>query len=278
MQLVLTLIVRMVIALLVSLLAGLATSIGGYLATHPKILERSVLAISLSFSAGAMIFVGLVEMLPLGAKSLGPSLANLAAAAVLASFFGGMILVALIDRFLPSGLNPSHIEGREDALQLAETHDNSKLLRSGVLVAVVLALHNFPEGMSTFFATYQDLSIGLALAIAIAIHNIPEGVAVAAPIYAATKNRQKAFWWATFSGVAEPIGAVAAALLISFIIPEAMFGLLFGLVAGMMVYLSFDELLPAARRYASSTHQVIYSCAAGMAVVGTSLQLFNLSS
>lgn len=268
----------MIIALLVALMAGLATSIGGYLATHRKLLERGVLAMSLAFSAGAMVFVSFIEMIPLGVKSLTDSFGVFAMAGVLASFFAGMVLVALIDRFLPSSMNPSHIEGRESELNQVEKHDNKRLMRSGVLVAVVLALHNFPEGMSTFFATYQDLSVGLALAIAIAIHNIPEGIAVAAPIFAATKNRQKAFWWATFSGIAEPIGAVVAALLISFVIPEALFGLLFGLVAGMMTYLSFDELLPAARRYAISTHQVVYSCVAGMAVVAASLQLFSLTT
>jgi ZIP family zinc transporter len=140
-------------------------------------------------------------------------------------------------------------------------------------VAIVLALHNFPEGMSTFLAANEDLSAGIALAVAIAIHNIPEGVAVAAPIYAATKSRKKAFWWATLSGFAELAGGLFGVLLIGVLLPTAITGAVFGLVAGMMVFVAIDELLPAARRYQTRGHQVVYGLLGGMAVMAVSLLL-----
>lgn len=265
----------MILALLIALLAGLSTTIGGYLATHPRMIDRGVLAVSLAFAAGAMVFVSFMQIIPLGIDSLEPSLGEASVAAVFAMFFVGMLVVSIIDRVLPHGFNPSHVEGREDDLSNEDKRDNRRLMRSGLMVAVVLALHNFPEGMSTFIASYQDLSVGITLAAAIAIHNIPEGVAVAAPVYAATKNRKKAVGWATVSGLAEPLGALVAAVLVSYFVPREMFGLLFGLVAGMMVFLSFDELLPAAQRYASRSHHVVYGVVAGMAMVALSIVLVS---
>lgn len=266
----------MLTAFIVTALAGLSTTIGGYLATHPRMVNRGVLAISLAFAAGAMVYLSFVQIIPLGTEWLEQSIGDSAFAAVMAMFFVGMAVVGVIDRLLPHGFNPSHVEGRESDLSAGDKHDNRRLMRSGVLVALVLGLHNFPEGASTFIASYQDVGVGITLAVAIAIHNIPEGLAVAAPVYAATKNRKKAVGWATVSGIAEPIGGLFAAIMISFFVPSELFGLLFGLVAGMMVFLSFDELLPAAQRYASKPHHVVYGVAAGMAVVSLSLILFGM--
>lgn len=262
----------MILALLLSLLAGLATSIGGALALHKRFLERPFLAVALAFAAGAMLFVSFVEIIPLGFDALSKNYdAKQASWIVYAAFFAGIALVALIDNLLPKSLNPSEIEGKEDDLSSSDKKVNKRLLRSGMLVAVVLALHNFPEGMSTFFATYQDVSAGIVLAIAIAIHNIPEGIAVAAPVYAATKSRKKAFWWATASGLAEPLGALVAFGLVSIFVPPELFGIMFGLIAGMMVFIAIDELLPGARRYQTDKHQVVYGLLGGMVVVALSL-------
>ncbi len=262
------------LALLFALLAGLATSVGAALALHKKVLERPFLAMALAFAAGAMLFVSFVEIIPLGITALTDTFSDKAARWwVYGSFFIGIVLVAGIDRFLPKSLNPNEIEGKEDELSVGARKQNKKLLRSGLLVALVLALHNFPEGMSTFFATYQDVAAGVTLAIAIAIHNIPEGIAVAAPVYAATGSRKKAFWWATLSGLAEPIGALIAFALVSVLIPDYLFGVMFGLIAGMMVFIAIDELLPGARRYQTDKHQVVYGLLVGMIVVAISLLL-----
>ncbi|WRS29539.1 zinc transporter ZupT [Actinomycetaceae bacterium MB13-C1-2] len=269
----------MTLALVVSLLAGLATSIGGLLVLNSKTLERQWLAVSLAFAAGAMIIVSLVELVPLGIEYMGeyasPKLAQLY---VWLAFFGGIALVLVIDRILPDVLNPNEMEGREDALTETDTSSTRNLMRSGALVAMVLALHNFPEGMATFFTTYQDPQVGFTLAVAIAIHNVPEGIAVAAPVYAATGSKKKGFWWATFSGLTEPIGALFAALLVAWVIPPQFFGIFYGVVSGMMVFLALDELLPGAWRYQTDKHQTIYGMLAGMGAMAVSFVLFASGS
>ncbi|MFT3875844.1 MAG: zinc transporter ZupT [Propioniciclava sp.] len=263
------------IALLISLLAGLATSIGGLIALGPGAHRRSRLAVTLAFSSGAMLVVSLVELMPLGIASLEHQFEPRTAAALgYLSFFVGIGSVLAIDRFLPHSLNPNETEGREGEVVAGEVHQTRALLRSGMLVAVVLALHNLPEGMATFFSSYSDLSVGLPLAAAIAMHNIPEGIAVAAPVYAATGSRGKALGWATASGLTEPLGALIAAGLVTWVIPEALFGLFYGLVAGMMVFLALDELLPGAWRYQTDKHQTVYGMLVGMAVVAASFVLF----
>lgn len=264
----------MLLALVIATLAGLATSIGGVLATHPRVREREWLSMSLAFAAGAMLMVSFAEMLPVGIDSLAEGMGDRQATlAGYAAFFVGIAIVLVIDRVIPGSINPSEIEGREGDLSRLENANNKRLIRGGLLVALVLALHNFPEGMSTFLASYQDPALGLTLAFAIAIHNIPEGIAVAAPVYAATKSRKKAFWWATLSGLTEPAGALVAALLVAVVLPVELFGILYGIVAGMMVFVAIDELLPAARRYMTHRHQVVYGMVGGMAIVAASLIL-----
>ena len=265
----------MLLALGVSLLAGLATSVGGALALGRRTLERAWLAVALAFASGAMLLVSLVELLPLGVASLGQQFGPRTAAGIgYLVFFAGIGLVLAIDRFLPQPLNPNETEGREHEVAAGEVPHTQRLLRSGFLVALVLGLHNFPEGMATFFSTYSDVGVGIPLAVAIAIHNVPEGIAVAAPVFAATGSRKKAFWWATASGLTEPIGGLIAAALVTWVIPPAFFGVFYALVAGMMVFLALDELLPGAWRYQTDKHQTVYGMLAGMAVVALSLVLF----
>ena len=265
----------MVLALLVSLLAGLATSLGGVLAVGRRPLQRSWLGVSLAFAAGAMLLVSLMQVLPLGIAALAQQFDSVQAASLgYGAFFLGIVLVLGIDRFLPAELNPNEIEGRETEASVGQAPQVRHLMRSGLLVALVLSLHNFPEGVATFFATYAEPQVGVTLAVAIAIHNIPEGIAVAAPVYAATGSRGKALLWATASGLTEPLGGLLGLLLVSWVIPQALFGVLYGLVAGMMVFLALDELLPGAWRYQTDKHQTVYGMLAGMVVVALSLVLF----
>lgn len=266
----------MVLAFSVTLLAGLATSVGGLLAVRDQVRERGTLAFALAFSAGAMIFVSFLEILPKGVAALSEEYGDTAGqSATYGMFFAGVALVAGIDRLLPASLNPSEIEGREGSLSETDVRNNARLMRSGVLVAAVVSLHNLPEGLSTFVATLDDPRVGITLGIAIAIHNVPEGIAVAAPIYGATGDRRKAFWYACGSGIAEPLGAVLGYVALTLLIPEEAFGVVFGLVAGMMVFISIDELIPAAQRYQTRPHQSIYGLVGGMFVVALSLVLLS---
>lgn len=269
-----------VLAFLVTLAAGLCTGIGSAIAFFTHHTNRAFLSLALGFSAGAMIYVSFVEILPKARTSLleaGDSeLRALTVSTV--GFFAGMILIAAIDRLVARFSNPHEgisVELMETAGGPGDLRRSASLGRMGVLIALAVALHNFPEGLGTFLVLLEDPGVGLALAVAIAIHNIPEGVAISVPLYHATGKRSKAFLYSFASGLAEPLGALTGYLILRPFIDETTFGLLFAGVAGIMVFISVDQLLPAAREYGRPNLE-IYGLIAGMAVMATSLALFSL--
>ncbi len=253
------------LAFLITLGAGLSTGVGSVLGLLNRGFNPRLLSLSLSFSAGVMIFVSFVEIFPKARASmvaaLGPQLGY---GAALLAFFAGIGVVALID-----GLLPQH---QLDALPLARegAASQAELMRTGLFTALAIAIHNFPEGLATFVGAIANPRLGLGIGLAIAIHNIPEGLAISAPIYYATGNRRQAFLLSFASGLAEPIGALVGYALLRHFFNDVVFGLVFASVAGIMVYICFDELLPAARRHGA--HQVmIAGVVAGMAVMSLSL-------
>lgn len=267
----------MALALGVTLLAGLATSVGGLLGVHDHVRRRGALAVALAFAAGIMLTVSVAEVLPAALGGLaGEHGMPLGGGLVALVFAAGALLVVLIDSYLPHSLNPADVEGAEEAQRPVDVLSNARLLRSGVLVAVTVGLHNLPEGMATFQAMLRDPTAGLSLAVAIAIHNVPEGIAVAAPVYAATGSRVQAFSWATLSGLAEPLGGVFGYLLLSWVLPGELVLVTPALVAGMMVAVSLRELVPASRRYQRRPGQSLGGLLAGAAVMVLSLVLLSL--
>jgi ZIP family zinc transporter len=267
----------MLFAFSLTLLAGLSTVIGGFIGVHKSLLKCSSLAMALGFSAGAMIYVSFMDLLPEGQSSLAVSFGGNAATWISGgAFIAGLVLVGLLDKLVPH--SPDICEA-EEALENTSTisaRKAKKLLRSGVLVAIALALHNLPEGLATLTGALHDPTLGISLAIAIALHNIPEGVAVAAPIYAATKNRKKAIMYAAASGLAEPFGAILGYFLISYLLPESLMGIIFSSVAGMMIYISVNELLPTAKNYETNRQQSVAGFVAGTIVMLISLNLLAL--
>ena len=254
--------------------AGLATGVGSFLAFFAKKTNTRFLSVALGFSAGVMIYVSMIEIFPKALEALSDELgARPGAWLTVASFFGGIALIALIDRLVPKAENPHEVRRAEEMTQPAPREKERKLLRMGGLTAVAIALHNFPEGLATFMATLRDPTLGVAIAVAIAIHNIPEGIAVSVPIYYATGSRRKAFLYSFLSGLAEPIGAAIGFLILLPFMSETLFGVLFALVAGIMVFISLDELLPAAREYGEH-HYSIGGLVAGMIVMAVSIVLF----
>jgi ZIP family zinc transporter len=223
-----------------------------------------------------MIYVSFVEILAKAQESLmsyyGNSFGEWATAA---SFFGGILLIGLIDRLVPEYENPHEPRSRENLKQIKEeTPDNTlELKRMGLFSALAIAIHNFPEGLATFASALSDPALGLSIAIAIAIHNIPEGISVSVPLYYATGSKRKAFLYSFLSGTSEPIGAVIGYFIFRTFFNDLIFGILFGGVAGIMVYISIDELLPTSRKYGKE-HQEIYGFIAGMAIMSLSLLLF----
>ena len=252
--------------------AGLATGIGSIMSFLSKKFNPKFLAGSLGFSAGVMIYVSLVEIFVKAKDSL-TTAHGLKAGNVykVIAFFPGIALIALIDKLIPSFENPHEIKNIEE--KNLNPANNKKLLRMGLFSALALAIHNFPEGLATFMGALTDPTLGISIAVAIAIHNIPEGIAVSVPIYYATKNRKKAFWLSLLSGLAEPVGALLGYFILRSIFNDSTFGVIFAGVAGIMVYISLDELLPTAEEYGEH-HIAIGGLIGGMAVMAISLLLF----
>ncbi len=246
-------------ALLLTAAAGLSTTIGSVIGLAVRKPGPRFLGFTLGFSAGVMILVSFVELLPLSIESIGFLAAH-------AAFFLGMAVMFLIDFLVPHeymGLH-DHPDGAPE----------SRLMRTGVLVAFGVGIHNFPEGMATFAGALEDTRLGVAIAVAIAIHNIPEGVAVSAPVYAATGSRGKAFMWSFLSGVSEPAGAALAALVLLPFLSPAVLGWVLAGVAGVMVCISIDELVPAAKSFGSE-HTPILGAIFGMLVMAASLWMLG---
>ncbi|GAK07286.1 zinc transporter ZupT [Geomicrobium sp. JCM 19038] len=264
------------IAFLLTLMAGLATGIGSLIAFFTSTTNTKFLSWALGFSAGVMIFISFVEIFPKALEALTNSSGVEAGKwLTVLSFFCGMLLIAIIDRFVPNEKNPHEVKKVEDMNRtLREVHKQQPdLLKMGTFTALAIAIHNFPEGIATFASALHDPTLGIAIAIAVAIHNIPEGIAVSVPVYYATGSRKKAFKLSFLSGLAEPLGAVVAFLFLMPYLNEMMFGFIFAAVAGIMVFISLDELLPAAREY-DEGHSTIYGVVFGMAIMAVSIILF----
>ncbi len=288
---------NILIAFGLTLFAGLSTGIGAVIAFFAKRTNYRLLSVCTGLSAGVMLYVSFVEILPHGFHALtefATSSERLAQFLGILGFFGGIALIFLIDRFVPEAENPheTHHEAEyaelhdPDAptppealhhLQETEKHNHHHLLRMGIFTALAITIHNFPEGLASFLTALENPQLGVAIAIAIALHNIPEGISVSVPIYYATGSRTKAFIWACLSGLAEPIGAIALWIILALVYQSATFtpsplllGLISSGVAGIMVFISVDELLPASRAYGKG-HDSLYGLVAGMAIMAFSL-------
>jgi zinc transporter, ZIP family len=265
------------LAFLVTVSAGLATGIGAALGLFAKRTNHLFLALALGFSAGVMIYVSFVEIVPKARDFLAEDLGeNSALMWMSVAFLGGALFMALLYRVLPDLELPD--PASQPLAASVETESDTQaidpvLLRAGVFVALAIALHNFPEGIAVFFLTLDDPSVGIPVGVAIALHNIPEGIAVAVPLYYALGKRGWAFLLGLLSGLAEPIGAVLGYVVLEPFISPTLLGTLFAIVAGIMVFISLDSLLPAARQYGNG-QVVIYGVIAGMAVMAASLVFF----
>lgn len=263
------------LALLMSFLAGLATVIGGFFTFFIKRTNLRGLSIGLGFSAGVMIFLSFTEILKSSNLMLIKFFPHYSDWFVFAGFGLGIITAILIDYFIPDHIdedlfnNQNHCEPN----QISCMHQH-KIKRAGLLTAVAICIHNFPEGIATFFVTTQNITLGISVAIAIALHNIPEGIAVALPIYHATGKKRLAIWYTFLSGISEPIGALLGLFALNYFLPQAAIGFLFASVAGIMVYISFDTLLPLSREYGDG-HYSVFGIMSGIFFIWVSLLLFN---
>lgn len=263
-------------AFLLTLAAGLSTGVGSVIGLLNRRFSPKVLTLTLSFSAGVMLYVSFVEIFPKARESLSRAVgAGPGYWATVLSFFGGIAAMALVDRLLPghpSGLAPALQAGRPP-VSSPLNRSNPALMRTGLFAALAIAIHNFPEGLATFIGALSSPRQGIGIAIAIAIHNIPEGLAVSAPIYHATGSKRQAFLISLASGLAEPVGAVVGLIFLGPSLHDLVLGLVFASVAGVMVYICLDELLPTTQRMATHHHLMIGGVLAGMGVMSLSLLL-----
>lgn len=250
-------------ALLLTTMAGLSTAIGAMLVFPMRRPGLQFLTPALGFSAGVMIYISFVEMLPNTIGKVGEGMA-------IAAFFIGIIIFAIIDFAIPQNYNPHNFFSANNEKTGAGTKENSLLMRSGLFTAFAIGIHNVPEGIATFATALSDVNLGIIIAIAIAVHNIPEGLAVSVPIYYATGSKRTAFNYAFLSGLAEPVGALIAFLVLMPFLNDFLLAMLLAFVAGIMVYISIDEIIPTAHSYGKS-HIVILGFILGMFVMAVSL-------
>lgn len=259
---------RILFALMLTLIAGMSTGVGSLMAFLSKKTDKKFLSWALGLSAGVMVYVSFMEILPDSFALMGNVIeGRLSEVAVLGCFFAGIGVIALIDYLIPEDENP-----HEPALveSMMSGRADTGLHRTALMLALAIGIHNFPEGIATFISGLEGLDVALPIVFAIAIHNIPEGIAVAVPVYQATGNRRKAFLWSLLSGVAEPVGALfAAAFILPFWTP-AVSASLMAAVAGIMVYIAFDELLPGSEKYGHH-HLAIIGVIGGMVIMAGSL-------
>ncbi|NLB66756.1 MAG: zinc transporter ZupT [Lentisphaerae bacterium] len=294
------------IAFSLTLLAGMATGIGSIIAFAASRTNFRFLSVAAGFSAGVMLYVSFVEILVKGGAALarhyGQATGNWLTAG---AFFAGILLIGLIDNLIPAAENPHEAHADCEGLPLRDkdgapcpetdaadgqplpahvhshSHSKDKLMRTGLFTALAIGIHNFPEGLATFMAALHEPSLGVAIAIAIALHNIPEGISVSVPIFYATGSRRRAFIYSFLSGLAEPVGALIAYFILRLVIgcedclfSDKIMGYLFAGVAGIMVYISVDELIPTSQAYGKG-HDSIFGLVAGMAVMALSLLLMQ---
>lgn len=264
-----------------TLFAGLSTGLGSLVVIFSRRPSLRLLSFGLGFASGVMVYVSLVELLPQAMRIAGGQLGESAGGWLsLAAFFGGIGLSALIDRLVPEPSNPHEPVAVEDMRHAGEGDEPwqvqgaEKLGRVGLLTAVAISIHNVPEGAATFLAASSSASLGLSIAVAVAIHNIPEGMSVAVLVHSASGSRAKAVLYSFLSGLAEPLGGLLVYLALASFMTDAVMASMLAAVSGIMVYISFDELLPTAREY-DRGHTVIVGVVAGMAVMAASLMLLR---
>lgn len=261
---------------LLSFLAGLATGIGSLISLFVKKNDFKALAFGLGVSAGVMIYISLVELLPQSEKLMsgfsGPLTIKMVSFLM---FTTGILIAGIIDFYIPDHIEPGWIKSKIKGKEESKTAGKKRagIYRVGFLTAIVIAVHNFPEGLATFVSGATDKALGISIAFAIAIHNIPEGIAVSLPIYQATNSKRKAFVFSLLSGMTEPLGALFGFAFLRYFLNDFVFAFTYAIIAGIMVYIAFDELLPASREYGKDGHITIVGIVVGMFLIGMSLTI-----
>ncbi len=252
--------INLIFAFSLTVFSALCAVIGGIFGvTYKQNNTNKFLSLALGFSSGIMLYLSFIEILGEGRELLTGSQGQMKGEVyVLLSFFGGMFVVALLDKLLPENESCEIGDGQ------------SCLLQTGIISAIAVGIHNVPEGFAIFASGLESMKIGIATAVALGIHNLAIGMAISIPIYLATKNKKKAIAFTSVSALLSPIGAILGYVLFGKFINDTLFGIILSAVAGIMIYISLDEVLPTAEKYGEH-HHVIYGIIGGMAVIALTI-------
>ncbi|MBU5428026.1 zinc transporter ZupT [Tissierella pigra] len=250
-------------------IVGLTMAVGSLLSFLVNKTNKRFLSLSLSFSAGIMIYVSFMSILPEGIELMENNLGEHGKFVALGGFFGGMLITAFMEKVI-------HLFGGH-----SHHHDHSHhhgceehLSKLGLMSAVAIAIHNLPEGLALFTTGLKDISVAIPIAVAIVLHNIPLGIAISVPVYYSTGSKAKSFLYSLFVGLCQPLGAIAGYLFLSKFFSDTLFGILFSIIAGIMIFVSLDELLPSSQKY-EDHHISVYGAIAGMLVMAIAMSIFH---
>lgn len=258
-----------------TLVVGLSMGLGSLISFFVKETNKKFLAISLSFSAGIMVYVSFMAILPEGMELIEENLGHERGHGwALVAFFSGMILVAIVEK-LVHGLGGGHGDHDHSGHHHLDT-EGEHLNKLGLVSAIAIGIHNLPEGLAIFTAGLNDISLAIPIALAVVMHNIPLGMAISIPIYYSTKSRKKAMLYTVLVGLCQPLGAVLGYIVLYRFFSDFLFGVLFSIIAGIMIFVAVDELLPTAQKY-EDHHISVYGFIVGMIVMAASLSLFGHS-
>lgn len=257
-------------------LVGLSMGAGSLLSFFVKETNKRFLALSLSFSAGIMIYVSFMAILPEGMELIESYFGEHNKFIALGGFFGGMLITAIVEKLVHKF--GGHIHGHDDHDDHDHEHHHHEngehLSKLGLMSAIAIAIHNLPEGLAIFTAGLKDITVAIPIAAAVILHNIPLSIAISVPIYYSTGSKKKAFLYSFLVGLCQPLGAIIGYMVLSRFFNDLTFGILFSVVAGIMIFVSLDELLPSSQKY-EDHHISVYGAIAGMMVMALSMSFFN---
>ncbi|SHE68711.1 zinc transporter, ZIP family [Tissierella praeacuta DSM 18095] len=262
---------EVILSLGLTTIVGLSMGIGSLLSFFVKETNKRFLAIALSFSAGIMIYVSFMAILPEGMELIETYFGEHSNFIALGGFFGGMLITAIIEKIVHK--YGGHYHGHDEH-EYHHEENGEHLSKLGLMSAVAIAIHNLPEGLAIFTAGLKDISLAIPLAAAVILHNIPLSIAISVPIYYSTGSKKKAFVYSLLVGLCQPLGAIIGYLILSKLFNDLVFGILFSIVAGIMIFVSLDELLPSSQKY-EDHHISVYGAIAGMAVMALSMSIFH---
>ena len=263
-------------AFLLTLLAGISTSLGAILAFVKSKDEARILSFGLGFSGGVMVYLSFLEIIPKSIEYFTKANSSINADLfAIICFFIGMVIAFMIDLLIPKDINPHELKSYDETYYNVDIKGNiGSVHRTAKFIAIAVTIHNFPEGFATFVSAIDNFTFGLSIAIAVAIHNIPEGLAVSLPIYYATRSKIKAMKFTMLSGLSEPLGAIVGYFLLAPLFGDYTLAISFGIIAGIMVFISVDSLLPHSKLNTKG-HESVLGVIVGMGIMATSLILLK---